>query len=133
MVPEFSATFIQRYRILQIVSLDSPVGRRILQDNLNLTERTVRNELTVLTNQGLIEITQKGVICTEKGYKAITNLKSLFHEFSGLAHKEKQLAKKLGIHKVVIVPGNMDIDQSIKQLMGKEAVEQLINFAKKNK
>ena len=132
LVPEFSSIFIQRYRILQLICLTGPVGRRTIQDNLNLTERTVRNELTLFTNQGLIEVTQKGVLCTEKGYKAMHDLKTLFHDFSGLTNKEKQLAKKLGIQKVVIVPGDMDLDQGIKQLIGQEAVEELIRFTKKN-
>ena len=131
LVPEFSSIFLQRYRILQLICISGPVGRRTIQDTLNLTERTVRNELTLLTNQGLIEVSQKGVLCTEKGYKTTHALKALFHDFSGLTHKEKQLAKKLGIQKVVIVPGDMDSDQGIKQLIGQEAVEQLVNYTKK--
>lgn len=132
LVPELTTLLQLRYRILQMISVSGPTGRRAILDALKITERTVRNETTELKNQKLIQITTKGMICTEQGYVILEQLKPLFQELSGLASKEKALAKLLGIETVVIVPGNVEEDESVKQLLGKEAVAQLTNIAKKD-
>ncbi|RND00926.1 hypothetical protein EC501_03005 [Lysinibacillus halotolerans] len=131
LIPELSTIFPLRYRILQIIAVSGPVGRRTILDTLDVSERTVRNETTLLMNQNLIETSQKGMICTEKGYEALENLKEVFQELSGLSLKEKKLAQLLGIEKVIIVPGDVDADESIKQHLGKEAALYLTNIAKK--
>lgn len=132
LVPELPTLFQLRYRILQMISVSGPAGRRAIQDTLKITERTVRNETTLLKNQKLIKITTKGMECTENGFAILEQLKSTFQELSGLAQKEKALANLLEIEKVVIVPGNMEEDEGIKQLLGKEAVAHLTNIAKKD-
>lgn len=132
LVPELPTLFQLRYRILQMISVSGPAGRRAIQDTLKITERTVRNETTLLKNQKLIKITTKGMECTENGFAILEQLKSTFQELSGLAQKEKALANLLEIEKVVIVPGNMEGDEGIKQLLGKEAVAHLTNIAKKD-
>jgi central glycolytic genes regulator len=123
--------FQLRYRILQTIAVSGPIGRRTILDTMNVTERTVRNETTILSNQNLIETTQKGMICSIKGYEILEELKETFQEISGLSLKEKKLKKILGINKVIIVPGDVDSDDGIKQLLGKEATEVLTNVAQK--
>ncbi|RHW36850.1 hypothetical protein D1B33_09635 [Lysinibacillus yapensis] len=132
LVPELSAIFQLRYRILQTIAVSGPIGRRTILEVLNITERTVRNETTLLNNQNLVETTQKGMICTPKGYELLEGLKETFQQISGLSFKEKKLSEILGIKKVIIVPGDVDIDSSIKQLLGKEASEFLTNIAGKD-
>ncbi|MFP3918386.1 sugar-binding domain-containing protein [Lysinibacillus telephonicus] len=132
LVPELPALLQLRYRILQTISVSGPTGRRAIQDALKITERSVRNETTLLKNQKLIKITTKGMVCTENGFAILEQLKPIFQELSGLAQKEKALAKLLGIEKVVIVPGNLEEDEGIKQLLGKEAVAHLTAIAKKD-
>jgi len=129
LIPELSAVIQQRYRILQMIAAAGPIGRRSLIDTLHLSERTVRNEITVLNDQKLIETTQKGMSCTNKGYEVLEVLKETFQEVSGLSSKEKELAKVLGIQKVIIVPGDVNHDASIQQLLGKEASEYLSRIA----
>ncbi|WP_318241029.1 sugar-binding transcriptional regulator [Ureibacillus galli] len=131
LVPELSTIFPLRYRILQVIAVSGPVGRRTILDTLNVSERTVRNETTLLMNQNLIETSPKGMICTEKGFVALENLKEVFQDLSGLSSKEKKLAQLLGIEKVIIVPGDVDVDESIKQHLGNEAALFLMNIAKK--
>ena len=132
LVPELSSIIQQRYRILQTIAVAGPIGRRMILDTLNLSERTVRNEIAVLNDQKLIETTQKGMNCTNKGYEILEELKETFQEVSGLSSKEKKLAQILGIKKVIIVPGDVDVDNGTQQLVGKEASEYLTNIAKKN-
>ncbi|MFC7688174.1 sugar-binding transcriptional regulator [Ureibacillus sp. GCM10028918] len=132
LVPELSSIIQLRYRILQTIAVAGPIGRRMILETLNISERTVRNEMTLLNNQNLIETTQKGVICTSKGYEILEELKETFQEVSGLSKKEKNLAEILGIKKVIIVPGDVNSDSSSQQLLGKEASEYLMKIAKKD-
>lgn len=132
LVPELSSIIQLRYRILQTIAVAGPIGRRMILETLQISERTVRNEMTLLTNQHLIETTQKGMVCTSKGYEILNDLKETFQEVSGLSTKEKKLAKILGIKKVIIVPGNVNVDSNIQQLLGKEASEYLTTIAKKD-
>lgn len=132
LVPELSTIFQQRYRILQTIAVSGPLGRRTILELLNMTERTVRNETTLLNNLHLIETTQKGMSCTPKGYELLEGLKESFQQISGLSLKEKKLSSSLGIKKAVIVPGDVDVDANTKQLIGKEAAELLAASATKN-
>lgn len=132
LVPELSSIIQQRYRILQTIAVAGPIGRRMILDTLNISERTVRNEITILNDQQLIETSQKGMICTNKGYEILEELKETFQEASGLSLKEKKLAQILDIKKVIIVPGDVNIESSTTQLLGKEASEYLTAVAKKD-
>lgn len=71
------------------------------------------------------------MICTNKGYEILEELKETFQEASGLSLKEKKLAQILDIKKVIIVPGDVNIESSTTQLLGKEASEYLTAVAKK--
>lgn len=131
-VPDMFNQFLIRYRILQIIDAMEPVGRRILIDTMQTTEREIRNQTSMLKEQHLIEITQKGMICTEKGCAILEQLKPLFQDLSGLAEKEIALSKYLGITKAIIVPGDIEVDSGILTLLGKEAVMLLFEIANRN-
>lgn len=120
-MPELDRILQNRYRMLQAISSQGPIGRRTLAEVLNRTEREIRNEMGILQETELIQVFQKGMILTELGYVVLEQLKMYFYEVSGLADKEKLLAKHLGIAKVAIVAGDGDQDPSAKALLGKEA------------
>ena len=122
LLPEIDRSLQNRYRMLQAIQAQGPIGRRTLADVLNRTEREIRNEMSILQEKQLIQVHQKGMILTELGHIVLEKLKLNFYEISGLANKEKQLAKLLNIRKVAIVPGDVDIDPSAKSLLGKEAI-----------
>ena len=48
--PEILTTIQERYRILQNIYWMQPVGRRVLADNLDVTERVLRPETDSLKN-----------------------------------------------------------------------------------
>ena len=121
LIPEIDRLLHNRYRMLQAIQAHGPIGRRTLADMLNRTEREIRNEISVLQEKQLIQVFQKGMILTENGHIVLEKLKLYFYEVSGLAYKEKLLAKHLNIQKVAIVPGDVDTDPSAKSLLGKEA------------
>ena len=123
LVPELNAHLQRRYRILQMIQASSPVGRRALADMLNITERVVRNETMILKQEGLIEIKQKGMFCTNLGYETIEQLRDYIHEVSGLTDKEKRLATMLNVKQAIIVSGDSSGDN--RTFLGKEAALQL--------
>lgn len=130
LMPEMDMLLQKRMRILQAISLTGPVGRRTIADQLQLTERDIRNETATLQAQQLIAIQQKGMICTDLGYEVLDQLKTLFHELSGLSKKEQQLAQLLSVEKVIIVAGDVEQDPSLFALLGKEASHVLTENAK---
>ena len=121
LLPELDRSLQNRYRMLQAIQAQGPIGRRTLAEVLNRTEREIRNEMGVLQEKQLIQVFQKGMIITELGHVVLEKLKSYFYEVSGLAEKEKQLANILNIQKVAIVPGDVDLEPTAKALFGKEA------------
>lgn len=59
LIPEIDALFQKRFRVLQAIATFSPIGRRALGEQLQMTERDIRNETTVLSEQQLILIQKK--------------------------------------------------------------------------
>ena len=130
LVPEVDRMLHNRYRMLQAIQTQGPIGRRTLAEVLNRTEREIRNEMGILQEKQLIQVFQKGMILTELGYVVLEQLKTYFYEVSGLADKEKRLAKHLGVAKVAIVAADGDQDPSAKAQLGKEASYILAERAK---
>ncbi|AWE08606.1 hypothetical protein DCE79_15055 [Lysinibacillus sp. 2017] len=129
LVPEIDTFFKKRFRVLQALATFGPIGRRALAEQLHVTERDIRNETTVLSEQQLIIVQQKGMFCTEQGYEVLEQLYSLFRELSGLAAKEQQLTQHFNIERVIIVPGNVEMDLTVRHQLGKEAASILIESA----
>ena len=128
-MPEIDALFQKRFRILQTLATFGPVGRRALAEQLHMTERDVRNEITILSEQQLISVQKKGMICSQTGYVVLEQLSELYRELSGIVAKEQQLAQKFGISRVVIVSGDVESDITVKQQLGKEAAQILLKMA----
>lgn len=131
LVPELQIQLQRRYRMLQMIQAASPIGRRALADMLHVTERIVRNETMILKQQGLIEIKQTGMICSDLGNETIEVLRNYIYEASGLSNKERQLAQALQVEQVVIVSGDAT-KQEQQYLLGKEAAKKLTYFANEN-
>ena len=127
LIPEIDVLLKRRFRILQAIQVAGPLGRRTLADFLQATEREVRKETTLLHEQQLIEIGQKGMICTQVGYQVLEQLKPLYYELSGLWQKEQKLAEKFGIERVVIIPGSFQSEAS-RILLGKESSRLLVGL-----
>lgn len=132
MLPEMSEALQIRYRILQMVQMLGPIGRRSLSDSLSLPEREVRKETDLLREQSLMAVSRAGMTITNLGIQVLDTLKPLVYEWSGISDLEIQMQKLLGIQKVTIVDGNLDTEPSVKALMGAEAVSELENFSSPN-
>lgn len=128
LVPELNVLLQKRYRLLQMIGATEPIGRRALADMLKMTERTVRNETTLLKQEGLIEIHQTGMICTEDGKVVIEGLREFVYKLSGLYEKEQRLAKQLGIRQAIIAE-NVSADAEMHMnLIGKLGAEKLMSI-----
>lgn len=122
LVPDLLDIMQQRYSILHSVDLFQPIGRRGLAENTNLTERNVRGEVDFLQGQDLIQVTGKGMYITKEGKLILEQLAGFMSEIMGLSVLEKQIKDKLQVENVIIVPGNSDNYEWIKQEMGKACV-----------
>ncbi|MFD2629112.1 sugar-binding transcriptional regulator [Oceanobacillus kapialis] len=122
LVPDLIDVMQQRYAVLHSVDMFQPIGRRSLADNTGLSERNARSEVDFLSRQGLIKVTSKGMYITKEGKVILEQLAEFMNEIKGLSVLEKQIKDKLNIEKVIVVPGNSDHFEWVKQEMGKACV-----------
>ena len=120
-IPELLGVLEKRYDILRNVLHNQPIGRRTLANDLGIGERTIRTEVNILKEQGLIDITSMGMTITEEGTSIIEKLKSFIHQLKGLSELEETIERKLGIKKVYIIPGDCEEDNLILKDLGKRA------------
>lgn len=118
-LPDVLSVMQKRYYILHYIGLMEPVGRRSLATSLSLTERVLRSEVEFLKNQNLISITSLGMSLTVDGKELLEKLGSFMRDITGIAVLEKELQRKLGIHKVIVVSGDSDESPWVKKELGR--------------
>ncbi|TQR19952.1 sugar-binding transcriptional regulator [Psychrobacillus vulpis] len=125
LIPEMSDLLQKRYRILQTIQLSKGIGRRVLGEQLGLSERDTRKELDALRNQGLIDVSRDGAAITPEGTQMIIELKEVVREWSGRLQLEQTLSQHLHIKEVIIVPGDVDTNTNAAMLLSQEAAKYL--------
>lgn len=131
-VPEIFITLEKRYNILRNIYLMQPVGRRNLANKLSLGERVIRTEVDVLKNQGLVDVDAAGMTITEEGKILADKLKDFIYSMRGIGEIQDRLKKKLGISKVIVVPGNVDEDEFVLNDLGKATAKLIEKLATSN-
>jgi len=131
-VPELIDLLGKRYDILKTVCYNQPIGRRILADHMDISERIVRNEINFLKSQNLIEVNAMGMFITTEGEEIINLLKNFIHEIKGLSKFERFIEKHLNLKQVIVVPGNVEIDKSVLKELGKAAANYAMDIIKDN-
>ncbi|MBM6618996.1 sugar-binding transcriptional regulator [Bacillus suaedaesalsae] len=121
LLPDLLTVMQKRYRILQYIRLNEPIGRRSLSVALDITERVLRSEVDFLKEQELIVMNSAGMALTDDGYQVLFELEEMMKEVAGISVLEKKLQEKLQIKNVIIVPGNSDYSPFAKQEMGRAA------------
>jgi central glycolytic genes regulator len=129
-VPEIMELLEKRYLILKSIYYNQPVGRRTISEELNIGERIVRAEVNFLKDQSLIDIKTDGMYITKQGEEIIEKLKKFIFELKGLSDVEKYIKDKIGLQKVIIVPGDIDNDKSASDDMGRAAAEYVKSILK---
>lgn len=125
LLPEMTDLLQKRYKLLMTIQLSGEIGRRALCDLVHLTERETRKETEILKQQGLLKIRAAGMDITDEGKDVLHTLKDLVHEWSGLSQMEVQLQNDFNISRVIIVPGDSEVDNQAKSLLGQVAAKQV--------
>lgn len=126
--PETTEIIERRYLILRTISYSEPIGRRSLAGQLNLKERTIRDEVSILKNQGLLNVDLMGMNITKDGKKILEDLHIIYSNLKGIPKLEEKLRELLGIKRVVIVPGNYSENPMVLKEMGKISSKLLKNL-----
>lgn len=132
-VPELIQQLEKRYTILRSIYFAQPIGRRVLAANLRMGERIVRNETDFLRTQGLVEAQPGGMVITPEGEEVIFGLEQLIRLLKGLTSLEEELASRLGLHKVIVVSGDLDQDRQVLKEMGRAGANFLQEIIHKDK
>jgi central glycolytic genes regulator len=119
LVPDLLQVLQKRYSILRYIGFMQPVGRRSLAVSLELTERVLRSEVEFLKEQNLIFTNNVGMSLTSEGKNLLEDLEGLMRELKGIDVMELELKHRLGIKKVIIVPGDSDESPMVKGELGK--------------
>lgn len=117
--PELTQIIEARYNLLRHIQHAQPVGRRGLATILNMGERVVRAHVDWLKTAGLVEYSQLGMTVTGEGQAMLEDLAEyirLLHDLVGL---ETELAERLNIKKVIIIPGDSDADSAVQRELGR--------------
>ena len=132
LLPEGIEMFKTRYKLLQTIMQKEPVGRRTLVNLLKVSERTVRGEVDRLFQSGLVEIASVGISITPLGEEVLNTLYSLIHELEATSRLEREIESLLGLKKAIVIKGNMDEDDDIKNELGVACMSILENELKDN-
>lgn len=124
-VPEIADLIERRHTVLQTVQYAQPIGRRALAARLNWPERMVRREIDFLRDAGLIGTGTGGMEVTETGRRVLFGIKDIIRDLHGLSDLEKEIGKRLGLRAVIIVPGDSDVDETVKKEIAKATARYL--------
>ncbi len=114
-VPEFEELFKSRLDVLNVLLLQSPIGRKSLANQLGITERAARSMIDILREQELIQVSSQGVSITESGREVadLLNQWRLNSSDNPFEEKEKRLSEHLGVDYCIIVPGDSERDENV--------------------
>ncbi|WP_057742262.1 sugar-binding transcriptional regulator [Liquorilactobacillus capillatus] len=123
--PDMVEIMVQRFMILHHIYWSGPIGRRLLAQEIGVTERVLRTETDFLKNQGLVTSTKSGMVITNDGKNVIRKLRGLIDQLAGVQRREKRLSDFLQIDRCFIVSGNCDEQVKVIETMGKLVNETL--------
>lgn len=119
--PELVELLECRYHILRHIQYTQPIGRRALATALNMGERIVRSHVDFLKSAGLLDFSAQGMSVTEDGQTMLSDLAEYVRLLHGLSVLEEELASKLGLQEVIIIPGDSENDASVLRELGRAA------------
>lgn len=128
--PEVNRLIEMRYNILSTINSEQPIGRRNLAFVLDMSERQVRNEIDFFQAQKLVSVERQGVVITEQGKEILIKLKGLLYTYNGLEQLEKELMDKLKLKRVMISPGDMDMNYQVLRFMGRSGAKYVLSIMK---
>ena len=125
--PDLIEKLIFRFKILEYISINAPVGRRNIASHLGVGERIVRNELEFFTDEKFIEVIKSGTFITELGESILQELRGLVNNLNENHIIAEELKNKLRIKKVLVCDSYQDESLGREQL-AKVASEYFLNI-----
>nr|WP_132769143.1 sugar-binding domain-containing protein [Tepidibacillus fermentans] len=122
----------KRYKILHLISMMQPIGRRSLSQSLGISERILRAEVDFLKQQGLIDVDNIGMKLSQDGVEVLHKVSPYIKKLFGLNDLEKELENKLQLKKVIIIPGDVDHDPLVKKEIGKATAYLMRQYIEEN-
>ncbi len=122
-LPDAYELLLRRYQIMKTINRESPIGRRLLAEKVNLTERLIRSEVGILKKRRLVLTSTAGMVLTPEGVDVLQELDELLEETSYIHQLERELAKHLNIHACEIVPGNLNEDSTVLAMMAEQTIK----------
>ncbi|AVK64554.1 SorC family transcriptional regulator [Lactobacillus sp. CBA3606] len=123
--PDMVEMLSHRYLVLRTINWMAPVGRRLLAQTLEVSERTLRTETDTLRKLDLIVTDKAGMQLTQPGKDVLLGLSQFMDELMGIRQKERQLAQRFNLKRCIIVSGDSDRQLKVIGTMGEE-VNQLL-------
>ncbi|MDU2576968.1 MAG: sugar-binding domain-containing protein [Veillonella sp.] len=103
-VPEIVSVLKERYKILNHLVYEEPIGRRTLATATDLPERTVRSHIELMRANGLVDIYKPGIFLTDEGHAIVPKLRNFLNELDRINELEHRLTEALHIDRVIITP-----------------------------
>ncbi|SNV68088.1 sugar-binding transcriptional regulator [Veillonella rodentium] len=103
-VPEIVSVLKERYKILNYLVYEEPIGRRTLAAVTDLPERTVRSHIELMRTNGLVDIYKPGIYLTDEGQAIVPKLRNFLNELDRIGELEHRLTEALHINRVIITP-----------------------------
>lgn len=119
LIPDLLPVMQKRYKILHRILVSGTMGRRSLAASLDLTERTLRAELDLLREQGLLEAGTAGMTLSDAGRRLLEEMEPLVKELFGLSELEEAVRQAFGLRQVIVVAGDSDESDEVKREIGR--------------
>ena len=121
--PEALSLIERRYALLKEVHSSKIAGRRMLALRLDLTERTIRNDVEFLKEEQLIEVNPMGISITDLGIDILDALTNYITQITGLSELQLLLENRLGIQRVLIAPTSCEKNMHALEELGRAATK----------
>lgn len=129
LLPDLVEVLRKRYMLLQSIYHLQPIGRRALAQAMLTTERILRAEVDLLKDTGLLHVTAVGMSCSEEGERVLTQMDAMVGELFGLTELADRLQHHLRIPEVIVVQGDADRSNWVKQELGRVGARVLKQYA----
>ncbi len=128
-VPESRELLQRRLEILNLVKIKGIVGRKLISQDLEISERQIRNEAYILADLGLITQNSTGLSITQKGIELLRDFSSFLESFDSLKMLEVRLKEILKIKDVVVIKNGSDQEK----LLTESSIRKLSKMLKNTK
>lgn len=129
-LPEILTLMDLRYSILMAIRDKQPIGRRQLAVLLEVSERTVRNEIDFFLKEAFVAVGRQGIELMEKGEEMLDGMKDMLYAYKNFDGLTEELKRILGINMVFIVPGDSASNPSVLRFMGQRTATYVLPLLK---